>query len=132
LSWDTLLARQNAEFQPVPTLSSNPAFLLYSPSHNQSLKGIVLSHGVLIGILPGFVASQNWFPQAKDVFWTQHYWTYSDGLLGGLLPCLYFGRPLLALDGHYSTQQIIDCLHRYKVTNISLPCSSLRASMDEQ
>ncbi|MAK54608.1 MAG: acetyl-CoA synthetase [Pusillimonas sp.] len=130
LSWNSLLARQNSDFHVAPTLSSSPAFLFYPIGLANELKGVVLPHSVLIGVLPGFVASQNWFPQHKDIFWTQHYWTNADGLLGGLLPCLYFGRPIVALDGHFSTSQVIECLHNYKVTNISLPCSSLRSVME--
>jgi|TARA_R110000851_G_scaffold165169_2_gene309906 acetyl-CoA synthetase len=131
LSWSSLLARQNSEFHVVPTSSSSAAFLLYPIGHASALKGVLLSHSALIGVLPGFVASQNWFPQPKDIFWTQHSWSSVDGLLGGLLPCLYFGRPIVALDGHFSTRQTIECLHKYKVSNISLPCSSLRAVMEE-
>lgn len=131
LSWSSLLARQNSDLHVAPTLSSSPAFLLYPIGPTPTLKGVVLPHSALIGVLPGFVASQNWFPQSKDIFWTQHYWTHIDGLLGGLLPCLYFGRPIVALDGHLSTRQTIECLQKYKVTNVSLPYSSLRAVMEE-
>ena len=33
-------------------------------------KGALIPHRALIGNLPGFVASQDWFPQKGDVFWS--------------------------------------------------------------
>ena len=131
LSWDSLLARQLEEFKITPTCAQHPAFLLYPIGTDVPLKGVVLPHSVLIGLLPGFVASQNWFPQVRDTFWTQAHWSSPEGLLDGLLPCLYFGQPVVALPGNEPTYRIIEHLAHYKVTNISVPWSSLRAVMDE-
>lgn len=131
LSWSSLLARQNNSFRPAPTSAQSPAFLVYPMATDAPLQGIVLSHSTLIGQLPGFVASQNWFPQPEDIFWTQSDWTTPDGLLNGLLPCLYFGRPIVGLQGNHSVQRTLNALINNKVTNISVPWSALRAVMVE-
>ncbi len=131
ISWASLLARQNTAFRVAATQASSPAFLIYPMRTEAPLKGVVLPHSVLIGVLPGFVASQNWFPQTHDVFWTQADWTSPEGLFDGLLPCLYFGRPIVGLQGNYSVQRTLEALEQYKVTNINVPWSALRAVMVE-
>src|SRR3546814_6785232 len=62
----------------------------------------MLSHSTLIGNLPGFVASQNWFPQPSDIFWSPAGWAWTGGLMNSLLPTLYFGRPIVATPGKFS------------------------------
>ncbi|MFA5597278.1 MAG: AMP-binding protein [Pusillimonas sp.] len=129
LSWSSLLARQPAAFNIADTTAQSPAFLFYPLGADAPLKGVVLPHSVLIGLLPGFVASQNWFPQANDVFWTQAHWSSPEGLLEGLLPCLYFGHPILVLPGTDTVHRTLETLAHYKVSNVCVPWSSLRAVM---
>ena len=65
-------------------------------------KGALLPQSALIGNLPGFVASQNWFPQEGDIFWSPADWAWTGGLMDALLPALYFGKPILAYRGRFS------------------------------
>lgn len=119
LSWRTLLARQPATFKTLPTPSSSPALLLYPAEPDPDQAGVVLSHAALIGALPGFVASQNWFPQPGDTFWSPD-WHAWGSLLGGLLPALYFGRPVVAAPNGFSPHQAMALLTRYKTSNACL------------
>jgi hypothetical protein len=58
----------------------------------------VLPHQTLIGQLPGFVASLNWFPKdANHVLTTLKPWQES-GLLAAILPALYFGHTVVLTD----------------------------------
>jgi len=59
----------------------------------------LIPHRALIGNLPGFVASHNWFPQDDSVFWSPADWAWTGGLMDALLPSLYFGRPIVGLSG---------------------------------
>ncbi len=102
IPWRTLLARQTAIFKAVATKSNSPALLLYTSGTNGAPKGALLAHSALIGNLPGFVASQNWFPQKSDVFWTPADWTWTGGLMDALLPTLYFGRSIVGALGGFS------------------------------
>ncbi len=119
IPWRTLLARQPAVFRTLPTLSRAPALLLYPTDTEHTADGVLLSHAALIGALPGFVASQNWFPQKNDMLWSPD-WNAWGSLLHALLPALYFGRPVVAAPNGFSPHQALTIMSRYQVTNAYL------------
>lgn len=132
IAWRTLLARQPAEFKAVATRSDAPALLLYSD--DDSPRGALVAHSALIGSLPGFVASQDWFPQKGDVLWTCVDWAWGDALFAALLPALYFGHSIVATPGHLSARRTLEILERYQITSLLLPpraIKALRAEGDE-
>lgn len=125
IPWRTLLARQPASFKPLALSASHPALLVYDTPARKPLRGAVLSHGALIGSLPGFVASQNWFPLMAGPFWSPADWMSAAGMLAALLPALYFGRPVVAALGRFSGLRSIEILDRYGVTHSYFPASLL-------
>jgi len=96
LSWQQLLARSSDHYAPVCTAAADPAVLIYTSGTTGPPKGALIPHAALIGNLPGFVASQDWFPRAGDVFWSPADWAWTGGLMDALLPTLYFGFPIVA------------------------------------
>jgi acetyl-CoA synthetase len=131
IPWRSLLARQPSEFKPVPTRSDSPALLLYTSGTTGSPKGALLPHSALIGNLPGFVASQNWFPQQGDVFWSPADWTWTGGLVDALLPTLYFGHAIVGAQGPYSALRALEIMERYRVTNAFLFPTAIKLMMQE-
>lgn len=129
LPWRSLLARQPGEFKTLATRSSDPAILLYASDASDAPKGILLPHGALIGNLPGFVASQDWFPRPADVFWSPADWTWTGGMLNALLPTLYFGHPIVSTRGYFSVERAFELMERYQVTNTFLLPSTLKRMM---
>jgi acetyl-CoA synthetase len=133
------LARYSPVFVPVDTLAEDPAILIYTSGTTGNPKGALLAHRVLIGNLPGFVASQNWFgfdPQTdtaqqttQAVFWSPADWAWTGGLLDALLPTLYFGRPIVAYGGRFSAQVALELMRDCGVTHTFLFPTALKAMM---
>lgn len=126
IPWRTLLARQPTTFKPELTSSSHPALLVYATVEHTPLGGVLLSHSALLGSLPGFVASQNWFPNMASAFWTPADWASSDGLLSAMLPALYFGRPVVATLGRFSGARTLEILDRYAISHAYFTASQMR------
>lgn len=120
LSWRTLMARESGEFTVVACQADDPAILLYTAGTTGMPKGVLHAHRVLIGILPAFVAAQNWFPQPGDLFWSPLDWSTAPGLLHGLLAVLYFGRPLVTTRRPAHGLEALELLRRHGITNTVL------------
>ena len=66
VDWDASLRQQEAGFDPVRTSAGDGAILIYTSGTTGPPKGAYLPHRALIGNLPGFVCSQNWFGFATN------------------------------------------------------------------
>ncbi|MDP9108851.1 MAG: AMP-binding protein, partial [Pseudomonadota bacterium] len=129
LDWHLLLAESSSRFDMVDSRASDPAILIYTSGTTGAPKGALLPHAALIGNLPGFVASQNWFPQAGDVFWSPADWAWTGGLMDALLPTLYFGQTILGYEGRFNAQTAFRLLEAYAVTNCFLFPTALKMMM---
>ena len=128
------LAAQPATYSALATRADAPALLIYTSGTTGPPKGALKPHRVLIGNLPGFVASQNWFPRDDDVFWSPADWAWTGGLMDALLPTLYFGRPLVAgmargPDGRFDARAAYALLAKHRVTNAFIFPTALKMMM---
>lgn len=146
ISLNTLLARQPSQFNRINTLADSPAMMVYpqpepSPEpldrkikheipFDPNLKATILSHRALIGALPGFVASQNWFPQENDIFWSSYDWNSGLGLINALLPALYFGHSIVGCPSGRTIPRLFTLLEHYQVTNILTTAEELERIRD--
>ena len=127
--YGALLARARGHFAAVDTLADDPAVLIYTSGTTGPPKGALIPHRALIGNLSGFVASQNWFPRPRDVFWSPADWAWTGGLMDALLPTLYFGYPIVAQRGRFSPERAFELLERHRVTNTFLFPTALKMMM---
>ena len=127
--YGALLARARDRFPPVDTLADDPAVLIYTSGTTGPPKGALIPHRALIGNLSGFVASQNWFPRPRDVFWSPADWAWTGGLMDALLPTLYFGRTIVGYQGRFAPELAFELMQRHRVTHTFLFPTALKAMM---
>jgi acetyl-CoA synthetase len=128
-AWSALLSKSSDRFALVTTLAEDPALLIYTSGTTGPPKGALMPHRALIGNLPGFVASQDWFPQRGDVFWSPADWAWTGGLMDALLPTLYFGFPIVGTRGRFSPERAFELMQRYRVTSAFLFPTALKMMM---
>jgi acetyl-CoA synthetase len=129
LDWRTELAGADDRLTPEKTAATDPAVLIYTSGTTGAPKGALIPHSAIIGNLTGFVASQNWFPQPGDVFWSPADWAWTGGLMDALLPSLYFGMPIVGYRGRFSAETAFNLLQKYGVTNTFLFPTALKMMM---
>jgi acetyl-CoA synthetase len=129
VDWSRLLDEPGPTLAPVDTAADDPAVLVYTSGTTGPPKGALLAQRVLIGNLPGFVCSQNWFPQDDAVFWSPADWAWTGGLMDALLPTLYFGRQIVAYQGRFAPETAFELLQRHRVTHTFLFPTALKAMM---
>ena len=136
LDYEVELARQRTGFTPVQTKADEGAVLIYTSGTTGPPKGALIPHRALIGNLPGFVCSQNWFgfdgkanKETSAVFWSPADWAWTGGLMDALLPTLYFGRPIVAYNGRFSPELAFTLMQEHGVTHTFLFPTALKAMM---
>ncbi len=86
VDWSRALASASGGLVAAKTRADDPAVLIYTSGTTGPPKGTLIPHRALIGNLPGFVCSQNWFPQDDAIFWSPADWAWTGGLMDALLP----------------------------------------------
>ena len=129
LTWETAMRSASDQFTAVGTQANDAAILIYTSGTTGSPKGALIPQSALLGNLTGFVASQNWFPQDEDVFWSPADWAWTGGLMDALLPTLYFGRPIIASRARFSAVSAFQLMEKYKVTNSFIFPTALKMMM---
>jgi len=127
--WQGLLAAAGEAPTPIDTAADEACVLIYTSGTTGPPKGALLPHRVLIGNLPGFVCSQNWFPQDDAVFWSPADWAWTGGLVDALLPTLYFGREIVAYQGRFAPETAFQLLETHGITHSFLFPTALKAMM---
>jgi acetyl-CoA synthetase len=136
VDYDSALAAQQSAFTAVRTKAADAAILIYTSGTTGPPKGALLAHSALLGNLPGFVCSQNWFgfdgqsnASSHAVLWSPADWTWTGGLMDALLPTLYFGRPIVAYNGRFSPELAFSLMQAQGVTHTFLFPTALKAMM---
>jgi acetyl-CoA synthetase len=89
------LAAFGQPFIAADTRPRDPAMMIFTSGTTGLPKGALHGHRVLLGHLPGFSFSHEFFPEPGDRMWTPSDWAWAGGLLNALLPSLFFGVPVV-------------------------------------
>jgi acetyl-CoA synthetase len=129
LEWAPLLAKASRSFECAQTQAEDPSLIIYTSGTTGAPKGALEPHRSLIGNLPGFVHSHDFYPQRRDLFWTPADWAWAGGLLDGLLPAWHFGTPILGYRGRFDPEKAYALLEKYGVRNTFLFPTALKLMM---
>jgi acetyl-CoA synthetase len=130
-SWAPLLGRAAPRFTAVDTAADDPALIIYTSGTTGPPKGGLIPHRALLGNLPGFVCSHDFFPQPGDLFWSPADWAWTGGLFDALLPTWHFGMPILASRGRFEPGRACRLMADYGVRNAFIFPTGLKRIMKE-
>ncbi|HJS38781.1 MAG TPA: AMP-binding protein [Burkholderiales bacterium] len=128
-AWEALLEKSSTRYAPVDTLGEDPSLIIYTSGTTGPPKGALKPHRIMIGNVPGFVHSHDFFPQQGDLFWSPADWAWTGGLMDALLPAWLFGVPILGYRGRFDAERAYDLLERYGVRNSFLFPTALKLMM---
>jgi len=128
--WE-LLAAASDSAPAVATTADDPAMLIYTSGTTGPPKGSLNAQRCLLGNLPGFELSQNFYAQTGGLFWTPADWAWTGGLLDALLPTLHYGRPVLGYDGQgrFDPERMVELIARHGVRNAFIPPTAMKMLM---
>jgi acetyl-CoA synthetase len=127
--WEALLERSGRDFACVDTAADDPALIIYTSGTTGAPKGALEAQRSILGNIPGFVHSHDFFPQPGDMFWSPADWAWAGGLFDALLPSWYFGVPVLGYRGRFDAERAYHLLDRYGVRNTFLFPTALKLMM---
>src|SRR6185503_18952828 len=127
--WGDLLQKASSRFAPVDTAADDPALIIYTSGTTGPPKGALKAHRVLIGNVPGFVHSHDFFPRPGDMFWSPADWAWTGGLMDALLPAWMFGIPILGYRGRFDAEKAYYLIEKYGVRNSFLLPTALKLMM---
>ena len=129
LSFESLTGKAKDEYTCADTLAEDPSLIIYTSGTTGAPKGALHAHRVMIGNIPGFVYSHDFFPQPRDVFWSPADWAWAGGLFDALLPSWHFGVPVVGFRGRFDADRAFYLMQKYKVTSTFLFPTALKMMM---
>jgi acetyl-CoA synthetase len=127
--WEELLAKASRGFACVDSAADDPALIIYTSGTTGAPKGALKAHRVMLGNMPGFVHSHDFYPQPGDMFWSPADWAWTGGLMDALLPAWHCGQPILGYRGRFDAEKAYDLIDRYGVRNSFLFPTALKLMM---
>src|SRR5207237_434594 len=88
---------------------------------------------VLLGHLPGFDLSHDFYGEPGDRFWTPADWAWIGGLYDALFPVLWHGSSILSFEqlGPFDPERALAMVARHGVRNTFLPPTALKMMRQE-
>ncbi|MGH8707685.1 MAG: acyl-CoA synthetase, partial [Burkholderiales bacterium] len=128
-AWEDLLAKAGSDFNLVDTHAEDPSLIIYTSGTTGPPKGALKPHRIMLGNVPGFVHSHDFFPAPGDIFWSPADWAWTGGLMDALLPSWLFGVPILGHRGRFDAERAYYLLDKYGIRNSFLFPTALKLMM---
>ena len=128
-AWEALQASASSRFACVDTGAGDAALIIYTSGTTGPPKGALKAHRVMVGNVPGFVHSHDFYPQPGDVFWSPADWAWTGGLMDALLPAWHFGTPIVGYRGRFDAERAYGLMEKYGVRNTFLFPTALKMMM---
>ena len=129
LAWEELLAKASRTHACADTAADDPALIIYTSGTTGPPKGALKAHRVMLGNMPGFIHSHDFYPQPGDMFWSPADWAWTGGLMDALLPAWHCGQPILGFRGRFDAERAYYLLDKYRVRNAFLFPTALKLMM---
>jgi len=127
----TLCDSHDQSFQSAETTVETPAIIIYTSGTTGRPKGVLHSHGVWLGSLPGFNMYFDYHTGPGTVFYTTSDWSWIAGLGNVLVPAWHYGRPAVGFARKsFDPHQTLDIMATFDVTNVYVPPTAIRLLMD--
>ena len=127
--YEDLLPKSLSDFSCIDTKGEDPSLIIYTSGTTGPPKGALKPHRIMLGNVPGFVYSHDFFPQRGDMFWSPADWAWTGGLMDALLPAWLFGIPILGYRGRFDAERAYYLLDKYGVRNSFLFPTALKLMM---
>ncbi|MGE5638719.1 MAG: acyl-CoA synthetase [Clostridia bacterium] len=128
-AYEGLLEKASAAFQVVDTKAEDPSLIIYTSGTTGAPKGALHAHRVMLGNMPGFDYSHDFFPQPGDIFWSPADWAWAGGLFDALLPSWHHGVPVLGYRGKFDAEKAYYLLEKYGIRSTFLFPTALKLMM---
>ena len=123
----SLLERGSDAYTPVDTAAEDPALIIFTSGTSGPPKGALHAQRVMWGHYPSIEFTQDFFPQAGDLFWTPADWAWGGGLFDCLLPAWHYGVPVLACrPKRFDPEYALHLMAKHGVRNTFLPPTALK------
>ena len=112
----------------VDTSAEDPALLAYTSGTTGPPKGALHAHRTMLGHIPGFALPHEFFGRDDDLCWSPADWAWLGGLMDVLMPCLWFGRPVVAFRGRgpFDPERAYEVIARHRVRNLFMVPTMLK------
>jgi len=122
-----IITQASSDFKTIRTKADEPVIIIYTSGTTGQPKGALHAHRYIIGHLPGFELSHNFFPQKGDLGWTPADWAWIGGLMDLLMPCWFYGQPVLAYqEQKFDPEKALAIMQKYRVRNVFMPPTALK------
>ncbi len=123
-----VLAAASTAHTPTETLAEDPAFLAYTSGTTGPPKGALHAHRTMLGHIPGFALPHEFFGQDGNLCWSPADWAWLGGLMDVLMPCLWFGKPVVAFRGRgrFDPERAYEIIAKHRVRNLFMVPTMLK------